>query len=280
MTSRRDSPAETGTTGLASFRELKGVGPAKEAKLHRAGVYTWEALAEIVDALGGATGRSGDRLHELSDQLTGWVTAAGSSPVAGRPGEERHEAFVLRLSLTVGGRPLHSTVTHVRSQLELPLVGWSAEQAGRFIEERAGVAEASLSSRPAQSTAARAVPERPVPQPAAPVRDHVVVLEAGKAIGGARRTIEFTVGTADAVRAGEFEFRAELAGRPYGAAADSAPTPLAQLAGEAQPPAPLALKFPAVDLPAGLHRLRLRLAVRLAEVGPVGPILSLAQSDG
>ena len=51
---------------LASFRDLKGVGPAIEARLHEAGVYSWQALAEVVDALGSIRRGSGDTLRDLS----------------------------------------------------------------------------------------------------------------------------------------------------------------------------------------------------------------------
>ncbi len=41
---------------LASLRDLKGIGPATEARLHKAGVYTWEALGAAASALAAVRG--------------------------------------------------------------------------------------------------------------------------------------------------------------------------------------------------------------------------------
>jgi predicted RecB family nuclease len=62
---------------VASFRELKGIGPATEAKLHEAGVYTWAALAEVETALGNVRGSNGDTLRDLSAQIADRASAAG-----------------------------------------------------------------------------------------------------------------------------------------------------------------------------------------------------------
>ena len=64
---------------LASFRELKGIGPATEAKLHEAGVYTWAALAEVETALGSVRGSNGDTLRDLSAQIADRASAAGGA---------------------------------------------------------------------------------------------------------------------------------------------------------------------------------------------------------
>ena len=45
---------------LASFRDLKGIGPATEARLTRR-VYTWEALGAAASALAAVRG-NGDTL--------------------------------------------------------------------------------------------------------------------------------------------------------------------------------------------------------------------------
>jgi hypothetical protein len=248
---------------LASFRELKGIGPATEARLHGAGVYTWEALSEVVETLGKLGACSGDHFRELAGQI------------AERRGDgERSEAFVVRVALAGDGQPVRSTVTHVRTQTEQPLAGWSPAAVIRLIESQAALARPP---RPAEDA-------EPAPEPApAPVpAEHLVVLDAGRAIGGSRRTIELVVQTNRMGDPASFEYRATLAGRPYGEADDSA-APWAVLgsdAGRGRPPARLPARLPvrfeAVELPPGLQRLRMELAVRLARPRVEAPPLVLA----
>jgi hypothetical protein len=73
---------------LASFRELRGIGPATESRLHEAGVYTWEALADILAALanvrGGVDGLR-DELAELSANRVDGVSGATRRSAAIRP---------------------------------------------------------------------------------------------------------------------------------------------------------------------------------------------------
>ena len=67
----------------------------------------------------------------------------------------------------------------------------------------------------------------------------------------------------------DFDYRATLTGRRLGAA-DTAEgwTTLASHAGTGHPERELALRFPAVQLPAGIHRLQLRLEVNLPASAP------------
>lgn len=200
---------------LASFRELRGIGPAIEAKLHHAGVYTWAALSEVVAALGDVRGSEGNTLSDLSDQLAGRASAAGGASAAPLPNGERSE----------------------------------------------------VSPVPPSSPAPAAMPSR----------DHAVVVDVGKVIGGARRRIEFAVSTARFKPRAEFEFRARLAARPYGqvAVVDQAWTNLAESVGRGRPPNPLPLRFEAVELPSGVQRLRLEMMLRLPSPTRRPPILEL-----
>jgi len=126
------------SNSLASFRELKGVGPATEARLHEAGVFTWEALSEVLEAIAAVRSSTGDTLRDLSDQIAERTSAAGAA-AAGLPEGERSEAFIVRMSLTTRGQPTRSTVTHVRTQTEKPLAGWPPGEVIRFIEAQSGV---------------------------------------------------------------------------------------------------------------------------------------------
>ena len=255
---------------LARFRDLRGVGPATEARLHEAGVFTWEALAEVLDALAAVRSSSGDALRDLSDQVAARASAAGAAAPSA-PDGERSEAFIIRMSLTTDGRPTRSTVTHVRTQNEKPLAGWPPGEVVRFIEAQSGVAVGPASA----ATEDAGLPAPPA-APAA-TRDHVLILDAGKAVGGAARNIELVVSTDQAADLGEFEYRATLAGRAYGQPpeAGSSWTTLASRTGRASPPNRLPLRFEAVQLPRGVQRLRLEMALRLPAYKQEAPALGL-----
>jgi hypothetical protein len=257
---------------LASFRELKGIGPAGEARLHEAGVYTWEALSEVVEILGRLRAGTGDTLRELAGQIEDRRSAAGAAGPRRADGE-RSEAFVVRIAVAGDARPVRSSVTHVRTQTEQPLLGWAPQELIRLIEEQADL---SVAAPPPELPDAE--PPAPAPEPAAPPRataEHLVVLDAGRAIGGSTRAIELAVATNRVGDPASFEYRATLAGRPYGQAAGSWTT-LASQEGRGRPPARLPVRFEAVELPPGLQRLRLELALRLAEPREQAPALALA----
>lgn len=261
---------------LASFRELKCIGPATEAKLHEAGVYSWAALAEVVNALGNVRGSNGDTLHELSDRIAARASEVGGTPAPHPPNGERSEAFVLRMALTTEGQPTRCTVVHVRTQTEKPWAGWSPGEVIGFIEEQSGVIEKPVAGTPepapvpAENTSK---PTVPADKPAAS-RDHVVVLDAGKAVGGSRRDLEWVISTAQLADIGEFEYQATLAGRPYGHTPADWAT-LASQTGYGHPPDSLALGFEAVELPSGVQRLRLQLRLRLRSPKQQAPVLTL-----
>ena len=61
---------------LASFRDLKGIGPATEARLHEAGIYTWEALAAAATALAAVRGE-GDTLRDVANAVAARRAEAG-----------------------------------------------------------------------------------------------------------------------------------------------------------------------------------------------------------
>jgi hypothetical protein len=264
---------------LARFRELKGIGPATEARLHEAGLYTWESFAEVLSVLAMAS-RGGGTLRELSHDVTARALEAGGDPAPRPPKGERSEAFVVRLALGRGGRPLRSTVTSVRTQAEQPWAGWDPAAAVQFIEEQAGVAAGPARARrlrtgdpgpqreaadpAAEPQTQQAVAKDDSPPPVAtpaPTRDHVVILDAGKAIGGAPRELTLAVSTAGMEEEGEFAYRARLSGRALGRGAGW--QTLADDRGVGHPPQTLPLRFAAAALPPGVHRLRLELALRL-----------------
>lgn len=265
---------------LANFRELNGIGPATEAKLHEAGVYTWAAMSEVLHALIKVRGMTAGKLKALSAQAARLASEPDAATVSGPSNPERSEAFILRMAVAMDGRPTRSTVTHVRSQTERPWSGWSPGEVIEVIEERTGlVAEAP--SAPADGAGEPELePElepEPAPEPAQVASaDHVLALDAGRAVGGGRRSIDLVVSTANMAEIGEFEYRATLAGRPYGAPLDESWSTLAQRTGRGVSRESLPLRFEQVELPAGISRLRLDMALRLQQPQRTVPVLELA----
>jgi hypothetical protein len=271
---------------LASFRELRGIGPATEARLHEAGVYTWEALGDVLAALanvrGGVEGVRAE-LAELAD--------ARDDRDAGRD-RERAEAFVLRLSVSAGAAR-RCSIIHVRSQEERSWPRWPPDDLIGFVRDHAELKGLPRSSPPEPG----AVREPPSPQaapsavpqpgpPPAPVegdagsRHHVVVLDAGKAFGGGSRPVELLVPTAGLADRGPVDWTATLGGRAVGG--DPATTWEApdRPAGRIGPPEPMLLRFDRVPLPTGLQRLWLRLELRLAAPAVGVPELVAQRAPG
>ncbi len=264
---------------LASFRDLKGIGPATEARLHEAGVYTWEALGAAAAAL--ASVRSnGDTLREVAGLAAAQSTEAGNQAAPRLPGGERLEAFVLRMTLAANGEPRRCTVTHVRTVAERAWAGWAPAELARFIEEHSGLRIGPAPAEEPSGDGDRASPlsrhHQAWAPPQRPSQEHLVVLDAGKSIGGVSRDIDLVVSKTRAAGA-DFDYRATLAARRLGAAdTGEGWTTIATRAGTGHPERELALRFPAVQLPTGIHRLQLRIEVNLPASAGQDPALALA----
>lgn len=262
---------------LASFRDLKGIGPATETRLHEAGVYTWEALGAAASALAAVRG-NGDTLREVADLVAAQRTEAGGQAAPRLPGGERLEAFVLRMSMAADGEPRRCTVTHVRTVAEQAWAGWAPAELARFIEEHSGlrIGAAREPSRDGRRVSPPPQRRRASASGQPPSRDHIVILDAGKAIGGTSRDIDLVV-TNTREAGADFGYRATLAARRLGAGdTGEGWTTLASHVGTGHPERELALRFPAVQMPAGIHRLQLRLEVNLPAPARRRPALAIA----
>ena len=264
---------------LASFRDLKGIGPATEARLYEAGVYTWEALGAAASALAAVRG-NGDTLREVASLVAAQHTEAGGQAALRLAGGERLEAFVLRMTLAADGEPRRCTAMHVRTAAEQAWAGWIPAELARFIEEHSGLRVGPSPTGAPSHDDDRVPPpskhRRASPAPQQPSRDHLVVLDAGKAIGGASRDIDLVVTNPRGAGA-DFGYRATLAARRLGAGGSGEGwIRVASHAGSGHLARELALRFPAVQLPAGIHRLQLLLDVNLPAPTRQPPALALA----
>jgi hypothetical protein len=264
---------------LASFRDLKGIGPATEARLHEAGVYTWEALGAVASALAAVRGGR-DTLREVANVVAAQRSEAGGQAALRLPGGECLEAFVLRMMLAADDEPRRCTVTHVRTGAEQAWAGWIPAELVGFIEQHSGLRIGpSPAKEPPRGGDSRPPPSRhrrPSPSPQRPSRNHLVVLDAGKAIGGASKDVDLVV-TNTRTAGADFDYRATLAARELGARdTGEGWTSVASRAGTGHPACELPLRFPAVQLPTGIHRLQLRLEVNLPAPRRQAPALALA----
>jgi hypothetical protein len=262
---------------LASFRDLKGIGPATEARLHEKGIYTWEALAAAASALAAVRGY-GDTLRDVANVVAA-RRAERERLAAARPqGDgERLESFVLRISLAADGEPQRCQVTHVRTMAEQAWAGWTPAELATFIQQHAGIRLRPAShEKPPRDNEQASPPQPETVSRTAPSEDHLVVLDAGKAIGGGSRDINLVITNTLAAR-GDFDYRATLAARRLGTGDNGEGwTTVATRTGAGSPPREVALSFPAVQLPPGIHRLRLCVEVRLAVPTSEPPALALA----
>ncbi|MDH3500434.1 MAG: helix-hairpin-helix domain-containing protein, partial [Acidimicrobiia bacterium] len=258
--------------------ELKGFGPATEAKLYESGVRTWAALAEVLDAVARIKDVDAKRLRNLRNAARDRVD--DPAPASGGDGE-RTAQFVVRVVARPDGQVARCSVTDVRSGLENSHVGISGGAIVDFIQERLRV---GTSDSPAPDVApARSVPvptsEAPTVDPdalhlrASSTRGEVVVMDAGKCLGGTGSQIDLRWDTSDidAGDAGVFRYRASLAGRGYGASAPSHWMPLGVLIGDARPGEILDLVFEATGLSPGVNRLELTLELQPVPEPNAGP---------
>jgi hypothetical protein len=269
---------------LASFRDLKGIGPATEARLHETGIYTWEALATAATALASVRD-NGDTPREIANAVAALRAEAGEDRISPRPpgGAERLEAFVLRMSLTADGEPQRSEVTHVRTMAEEAWPGWRPAELTGFLQEHAGIREEPAPAprvepkrEPSGAKSARQRRRRREAPPEPASSNHVVVLDAGKTIGGTSRDVQLLVTNAESTGGG-FDYKATLAARQLGHGQNGGGwTSLASQTGTGSPGDELSLGFTGLRLPPGIHRLRLRLEVDLPTPTRQPPALQLA----
>jgi hypothetical protein len=267
---------------FARFRDLKGIGPATEARLHEAGIYTWETLAVAATALAAVRGE-GDTLRDVANAVAARRAEAGEegSSVHQPGGGERLESFLLRVALAADGAPQRSEVIHVRTMAEHAWSGFSPGELGTFIEEHSGVRRGAASAEEPthddqplpRSRRGRGTARRTQPSP-----EHLVLLDAGKAIGGASRDIYLVLSKTGAAN-GDFDYRATLAARALGNGRNGEGwTTVGNRTGTGSASGDVVLDFPSVPLPPGIHRLQLRMEVRLPTPTRRPPALTVAQA--
>ena len=124
-----------------NFRQIKGINQLLEARLHRAGITTFEALAnllpeEILTALGNLKGVTSKQIVE-QDWIGQALKLAGKkAPVNGSLGSE---GFIVDIFLSKK-KLVHSTqILHVSSDEGDKWDGWDSDRLLDFIVSRSGL---------------------------------------------------------------------------------------------------------------------------------------------
>jgi hypothetical protein len=227
------------------FTAIKGIGKRTDARLHEAGVDTWHSLAEVLTALSTVKEVSSERLRAMGEQAS--RRASRTRAGADAPDVERAHRFVVEITLDTSGTALRSSVTDVRAECEQHWSGWEPTSVIAFVEGAAGVTvRDTASAAPALVAVASPVP----------------TLDLGRVIGGRRRSVEVVVGL-DGSGDRATHCTGSLAVRRLG---DASAQVVARSSAATTGPE-LTLRFPDVEIPAGVHHLALQLDIRGRSAG-------------
>lgn len=247
------------TEAMSPFRELSGIGPATESRLHEAGVWDWSDLAEVLHALGGIRGLTVEGLRSLAK---GADDRSDGDETTGPDDGERAETFIVRLGITPDRGVSRTTVTHVRNRDERSWAGWNGTTLLRLMCWSADVAE-DANAPDAAELPETETEEIPSEQPAA-ASPSTVVVDGGVVVGGPPRSVDVTIdGDASKVLdADTFTYRARLEARPYGGSdwEEIGGT----VVGTGRTGSRTMVTFDDVPVPSSLHRLRASVSMAAA----------------
>ncbi len=128
-------------SAATNFRQIKGINQLSEARLHRAGIKTFEDLAnlqpeEILAALGNPKGISVKQIVEQD-----WIGQARklSGKKAAANGTLESEGFIVNLFLSKRKQAHSTQVLHVSSDEGEKWDGWDSQRLLDFITKRSGL---------------------------------------------------------------------------------------------------------------------------------------------
>lgn len=169
MTSKRPS------TTADDFKQISGIGPAIERRLHQAGVLTYAQLAatspaDLSEIVSDLAGMSAERIQQQE-----WIHQARSLAVESaqdglQPGDavssgngQHYAAFTVELLLDKSNDVRRTRVVHVQSQEDEAWAGWQMGRLAQFIVDRAGLnvspePEATVESLPPATAKPEAAP--------------------------------------------------------------------------------------------------------------------------
>ncbi|WP_420628406.1 hypothetical protein [Candidatus Leptofilum sp.] len=135
------------------FRQIKGIGPATEARLHAAEIYTYAQLTAVsprtlAELLPGFTAERIQQEDWLG-QADALLSAAHS--VADGDGQ-RYATFTVELLLDKDNSVRRTRVVHVQEESKKSWSGWRPRAVKQFIAEQAGVTQKPKAKAEPQTT--------------------------------------------------------------------------------------------------------------------------------
>lgn len=142
------------------FRQIKGIGPATEARLHAAKIFTYAQLTAVspqtvAEILPGFTAKRIQQEDWLG-QAEALCSSANSAEVSNNG--QRYATFTVELLLDEDSSVRRTRVVHVQEESKKSWSGWQPKAMKQFIATQAGVFSKSKAS--ATSVSATAVPTK------------------------------------------------------------------------------------------------------------------------
>jgi hypothetical protein len=251
------------TDTMAPFRDLEGIGPATESRLHDAGIWAWADLADVLHTVGGIRGLTVEGLRDLAK--TADSRSSDDGDTAAMDNGERGETFLVRLAVGSEGAVVRTSLTHVRSREEHAWAGWDGPAILKLMCWLADIDQADWAEQfdPIQAGSVAASGMHSAER-AAPSRARQVVVDGGVVIGGDSQSVELTLDADESsdLDSDSFAYHASLEARPYG---HTGWTPIGGVvAGTGTPGMDTVVTFDGIEVPTNLHRLRALVAVQSA----------------
>lgn len=149
------------------FRQIKGIGPATEARLHASEIYTYTQLTAVspqtlAKLLPGFTA---ERIQQ--EDWLGQAEALQTTTDSAEDGDngQRYATFTVELLLDKDNSVRRTRVVHVQEESKKSWSGWQPKAVKQFIAKQAGVAQKRKAA--ATTKTATAVPAKIKPSPTA-----------------------------------------------------------------------------------------------------------------
>ena len=254
-----------------TLRDLPGIGAAVERSLRESGVTSVADLAdanesELVGRLGDARGVTGDKIRlwiAAARRISSNVVAPDLEPIdhdgAETPQErrlaqsseppERHDSFVLTLSVDEHGNVQRSTIRHTRTGIEDTRQCWSPAHLAEFVADHAGLTANNMASPATRSPGFRPKGPGPVGAPL------WVDLDAGHLMGGGHRSTRIAVEPPEIPSdVAQYDYELAVTAHQLGRRAWQ---PLGRVRGRVNNGERLVVDIAADDLPVAVHRVML-----------------------
>lgn len=237
---------EEATSRGDDFKQIPGIGPAIERRLHEVGILTYHQLAttspaELAEKLQNFAGISAARIEEQgwtaqARELAPAIQEPAADPQGGSGNGQHYATYNIELLLDDSGEVRRTRAVYIQGGEQSSWAGWDRERLLRFVEERAAIEavleETGASDEPLAANARSEQRARKLEAPPAGMRSTLDVAQSHEL-----RNDEVNLGQMK-LRRSEAR-RPQLVQKPNSLRFEEYPEPLGQLqlvpAGEQQP---------------------------------------------